>query len=213
MRKLAALALFLCIAMVRSLGQDVVAKGDAKKTQKVENASTQTAAGKVPGAGQTLKPREPVTTEIYADEAFFDSSKSIGTFKGHVKVIDPRFNLQSDKLTIYVRKGENQGLEKAVAEGNVGVVRDRVDPNGGAPTRSVGRAETATYINATGDMELRGTPRVQQGVNIHIATSPDTVMIVNQNGQLTTHGPSRTDIRQEPNSADGEKKAERPPGQ
>jgi hypothetical protein len=54
---------------------------------------------------------------------------------------------------------------------------------------------------------------VQQGVNTHVATSLDTVMIINQNGQLTTHGPSRTEIRQEPNNANGEKKTEAPPGQ
>ena len=49
-----------------------------------------------------------------------------------------------------------------------------------------------------GNVELTGKPRVQQGVNMHIATSPDTVMILNQEGQLTTRGPSRTEIRQEP---------------
>jgi hypothetical protein len=51
---------------------------------------------------------------------------------------------------------------------------------------------------------LHGTPRVQEGVNTHIATSPDTVMVVNQNGQLTTHGPSRTEIRQEPKTDETE---------
>jgi hypothetical protein len=39
-------------------------------------------------------------------------------------------------------------------------------------------------------------------MNTHIATSPDTVMVVNQNGQLTTHGASRTEIRQEPKTDD-----------
>jgi len=141
---------------------------------------------------------EPITTEIYADNAFFDSNKNIGIFSGHVKVADPRFTLQAEKLTVYITKGENQGLEKAVAEGNVAVVRDRPDPNGGPPTRAVGRSDQATYVATTGNVELRGTPRVQEGVNTHIATSPDTVMVVNQNGQLTTHGPSRTEIRQEP---------------
>jgi lipopolysaccharide transport protein LptA len=140
----------------------------------------------------------PTTTEIFADEAFFDSTKSMGTFTGRVKVTDPRFNLQSDKLTVFISKGENQGLEKAVAEGNVGVVRDRPDPNGGPPTRAVGRSDIATYVAATGNVELKGTPRVQQGENTHVATSPDTIMIINQSGQLTTHGPSRTDIRQQP---------------
>jgi lipopolysaccharide transport protein LptA len=151
-----------------------------------------------------LESNEPTTTEIYADEAFFDSTKNMGIFSGRVKVTDPRFNLQSDKLTVFITKGENQGLERAIAEGNVGLVRDRPDSNGGPPTRAVGRADKATYTAATGDVELRGTPRVQEGPNMHVATSPDTVMIINQNSQLTTHGPSRTEIRQE--SKDEEKK-------
>lgn len=150
----------------------------------------------------TPKSNEPITTEIYADDAFFDSNKNQGIFSGHVKVADPRFTLQAEKLTVYITKGENQGLDKAVAQGNVAVVRDRPDPNGGPPTRAVGRADEATYLANTGDVELRGTPRVQEGVNTHIATSPDTVMVVNQKGQLTTRGPSRTEIRQEPKADD-----------
>jgi len=149
-------------------------------------------------AGDASRANEPTTTEIYADEAFFDSNQNMGIFTGHVKVTDPRFNLQSQKLTVFISKGENQGLQKAIAEGDVAMVRDRPDPNGGPPTRSVGRSNKATYVAATGDVELTGTPRVQEGVNTHIATSPDTVMTVNQNGQLTTHGPSRTEIRQQP---------------
>ena len=155
-----------------------------------------------PAANNSLPPvtktNEPTTTEIYANEAFFDSNKNMGIFSGSVKVIDPRFNLQSDKLTVFISKGEKQGLEKAIAEGNVGLVRDRPDPNGGPPTRAVGRSDKATYIAATGDVELVGTPRVQEGANVHVATSPDTVMVINQNGQLKTHGPSRTDILQPP---------------
>ena len=153
-----------------------------------------------------LNTNEPTTTEIYADEAFFDSTKNMGIFSGRVKVTDPRFNLQSDKLTVFITKGENQGLEKAIAEGNVGLVRDRPDPNGGPPTRAVGRADKATYTAATGDVELKGNPRVQEGQNMHVATSPDTVMIINQNSQLRTHGPSRTEIRQEPNSDQAKEK-------
>ena len=53
---------------------------------------------------------------------------------------------------------------------------------------------------------------MQQGLNTHIATSPDTVMVINQSGELTTHGPSRTDIRQQPKAekegeGSGEKEA------
>ncbi len=170
----------------------------AKTEKKPGDKDGQSPLNKLMGDGKTPGSNEPTTTEIFSDEAFFDSGKSMGIFSGHVKVTDPRFNLQSDKLTVYISKGENQGLEKAVAEGNVGVVRDRPDPNGGPPTRAVGRSDTATYLTSTGDVELKGTPRVQQGENTHIATTPETVMIINQNGQLTTHGPSRTDIRQQP---------------
>jgi lipopolysaccharide transport protein LptA len=153
---------------------------------------------------------QPTTTEIYADEAFFDSTKNMGIFSGRVKVVDPRFNLQSDKLTVFITKGQNQSLEKAVAEGNVGLVRDRPDPNGGSPTRAVGRADKATYTANNGDVELVGTPRVQEGPNLHVATSPDTVMIVSQNSQLRTHGPSRTEIVQQP---DQDKKGQAKPSQ
>jgi lipopolysaccharide transport protein LptA len=153
---------------------------------------------------------QPTTTEIYADEAFFDSTKNMGIFSGRVKVVDPRFNLQSDKLTVFITKGQNQSLEKAIAEGNVGLVRDRPDPNGGSPTRAVGRADKATYTANNGDVELVGTPRVQEGPNLHVATSPDTVMIVSQNSQLRTHGPSRTEIVQQP---DQDKKGQAKPSQ
>ncbi len=140
----------------------------------------------------------PTTTEIYSDEAFFDSTKNMGIFSGRVKVLDPRFNLQADKLTVFITKGENQSMEKAIAEGNVGLVRDRPAANGGVPTRAVGRSDKATYTAATGDVELVGTPRVQDGPNMHVATSPDTVMVISQNSQLRTHGPSRTEIVQQP---------------
>ncbi|MDQ2824257.1 MAG: hypothetical protein M3R29_02290 [Verrucomicrobiota bacterium] len=172
----------------------------SKKMEKAaadKPAKEKSATNKLLGL-DAAKSNEPITTEIFADEAFFDSIKSMGVFSGRVKVTDPRFNLQSDKLTVFIRKGESQGLEKALAEGNVGVVRDRSNPDGGPPTRAVGRSEKAVYTAATGDVEMTGTPRVQQGLNTHVATSPDTVMVINQSGQLTTHGPSRTDIRQEP---------------
>jgi len=141
---------------------------------------------------------KPIVTEIYADEASFDSENYIGVFSGHVIVNDPRFNIQSDKLTIYLSKGDSRGLERAVAEGNVGVVREQPDPKGGPATRSIGRAESAVYTTKDGNVELKGSPRVQSGLNTHAATSPDTIMVINQSGQLLTRGPSRTEIRQDP---------------
>ena len=222
------------LALLTGLADDVIgqeAKVSTTASAAPRKESKQSGAKSEPGSSPKAKGMDlnagvtgPITTEIYADEAFFDSNKNVGIFRGHVKLNDPRFNLQSDKLTAFISKAQTrqttptptvqpdqsgqtgepgqpaqgQGLEKAIAEGNVALVRDRPDPNGGPPSHAVGRAETATYVAATGDVELKGSPRVQQGLNTHIGTSPDTVMVINQNGQLTTHGPSRTEIRQEP---------------
>ncbi len=202
MRRLLAVGVIIWSIIALSRAQLAVSPAESSPATKTAEKTAPEKAGK-PGAanffGAKTQSNEPTTTEIYADEAFFDSNKSIGIFSSHVKVIDPRFNLQSDKLTVYISKGENQKLEKTIAEGNVAVVRDRPDPNGGPSTRSVGRSDKAIYTAATGDVELSGTPRVQEGLNTHLATSPDTVMVINQNGQLHTHGPSRTEIRQQPN--------------
>src|SRR5881296_1589313 len=220
MKKLLMLMLFVTIGAAGRLQAQIPAATAPKTSatapeKKAKKKAASEKQDKSPGEnlfGTGLQSNEPTTTEIYADEAFFDSTKNMGIFSGRVKVVDPRFNLQSDKLTVFITKGQNQSLEKAVAEGNVGLVRDRPDPNGGPPTHAVGRADKAIYTAATGDVELRGTPRVQQGPNMHVATSPDTVMIINQNSQLTTHGPSRTQIRQQPKEeTKGETKPAKPP--
>jgi lipopolysaccharide transport protein LptA len=219
MKKLLMLMLFVTIGAAGRL-QGQIPAASAPKTsatavpeKKAKKKTASDKQDKSPAAnlfGTGLQSNEPTTTEIYADEAFFDSTKNMGIFSGRVKVIDPRFNLQSDKLTVFITKGQNQSLEKAIADGNVGLVRERPNPSGGPPTRAIGRADKATYVAATGDVELRGTPRVQEGLNMHVATSPDTVMVINQNSQLTTHGPSRTEIRQQPNE---EKKVTATPAQ
>src|SRR5437867_7622905 len=223
MKKLLMLMLFVTIGVAERLqSQSPVASAPktpatAPEKKAKKTASEKKAAGqkqdKSPAEnlfGTGLQSNEPTTTEIYADEAFFDSTKNMGIFSGRVKVVDPRFNLQSDKLTVFITKGQNQSLEKAIAEGNVGLVRDRPDPKGGPPTRAVGRSDKATYTATTGDVELMGTPRVQEGPNLHVATSPDTVMVVSQNSQLRTHGPSRTEIVQQPND---QKKGQASPSQ
>lgn len=164
-----------------------------------------------PGKSPAEKPKdsksatastEPIITEIYADQTVFDSGQSIGIFTGHVVVTDPRFKIQGDKLTIFISKKQNEGFEKAIVEGNVGVVRDRPSETpGGPPDRMVGRSDKAVYTAKDGRFELTGNPRVQRGLNIHVATSPETIMILNEKGQLETQGPSRTEIRQDPNTA------------
>src|SRR4030095_16012011 len=196
MKKLGVLVFFIACAIgARSDGQiaatpagspalakkaEKPAKDKAKnKDKKKEDKSSDTNLFGSSPAG--LQSNQPTTTEIYSDEAFFDSTKNMGIFSGRVKVVDPRFNLRSDKLTVFITKGQNQSLEKAVAEGNGGIVRDRPDPKGGPPTRAVGRADKATYTAANGDVELVGTPRVQEGPTLHAAARPNPPSALTRN--------------------------------
>lgn len=197
--KTAAVYVLIAIALGFSpvLAQDATAPRAASPTpaQPAESDPLKNAFG---GNLGNTTPTGPITTEIYANEAFFDSAKYIGVFTGRVIVNDPRFNLQADKLTVYLSKGDTSGLERAVAEGNVGVIREAPGEQGAPATKSVGRADMAIYTAKDGNVELKGNPRLQSGTNTHIAMSPDTVMVINQNGQLQTRGASRTEIRQEP---------------
>jgi lipopolysaccharide transport protein LptA len=211
MRKLPAVCAILCLV---ALGGTALGQGSAppslssrlkpdaspSPTPKEVKPIAEKSATPQPKPGESPSPGQEIVTEIYADKAIFESTKSIGVFTGHIIVIDPRFQIQGDKLTIYMSKKEGEGLDKAVVEGNVGVVRDRADPAGGPPSRMVGRSDKAVYTAKTGFFELTGNPRVQQGLNIHVATSPDTVMVLNDKGELQTTGPSRTEIRQPPKS-------------
>lgn len=197
--------LVCALLLLGCAARESLAQGSAPAALSSPNKPAPAAAGKKADplkkaiSGNLLAPtNEPITTEIYANEADFNSKEYIGTFSGQVIVKDPRFSLQADKLIVYLARGKEQGLERAIAEGNVAVVREAPGENGGAPVRSVGRADRAVYTAKDGNVELTGTPRMQSGLNSHVATSPDTVMIINQSGQLTTRGPSRTELRQEP---------------
>jgi OstA-like protein. len=216
MKRVVASVLFMvCVISAGSPGQTAAPRAGSPSATKAEKSAKAKPKNKdkkkddkssgtnLFGPGAAGEANGPTTTEIYSDDAFFDSTKNMGIFSGRVKVVDPRFNLQSDKLTVFITKGENQSLEKAIAEGNVGLVRERPAANGGPPTRAVGRCDKAIYTAATGDVELTGTPRVQEGPNLHVATSPDTVMVISQNSELRTHGPSRTEIVQQPKEEPG----------
>ena len=177
-------------------------ESSASPTPKAVKVSPEKSAPDKPNSAVSPAPAaEQIVTEIYADKAVFESSKSIGVFTGHIIVIDPRFQIQGDKLTIYLSNKQSEGgLDKAIVEGNVGVVRERPDPAGGPPSKMVGRSDKAVYTAKNGNFELTGNPRVQQGLNTHVATSPETVMVLNEKGELQTNGPSRTEIRQPPKS-------------
>jgi len=121
MKRLVAVAVMICGMTAQLWAQLAVSPAESgTPTNEAEKTATEkedkSGANKFLGPSNKMQSNEPTTTEIDADEAFFDSNKSIGIFSGHVKVIDPRFNLQSDKLTVYISKGENQKLETETLE-------------------------------------------------------------------------------------------------
>ncbi len=94
-------------------------------------------------------------------------------------------------------KKKSGGLEKAIAESTsdrrVVITQDKTEADN-TVTKSVGTADKATYDAVTGDIVLTGTPEVQQGINRVIATSPNTVMILNRDGRMKAIGPHKTII-------------------
>ena len=92
--------------------------------------------------------------------------------------------------------GSSGGIDHAIAEGHVIIVQERAATPGAEAKRSVGRAEWANFDNKTGDMVLKGNPRVEQNENTHTATSPNTIMTLSRDNSLKTVGSSRTIITQ-----------------
>ena len=89
----------------------------------------------------------------------------------------------------------SNGLDHAVAKGHVIIIQKH------APTKadeeekvSVGRSDTAEYDSKSGDMTLRGMPKVEQNGDSHEALSRSTYMVLHSDNSLDTHGPSSTHI-------------------
>jgi lipopolysaccharide transport protein LptA len=148
------------------------------------------------GMLQKDRPKNAKTEITCKDEATFDNESGIATFVTGVFVKDPQFNLYCDKLTVYLNK-DRKGIDRAEASGKVVIVQENKNDKGGVD-KSIGRGERAVFTPATGKAVLTGMPQLQQGINNHIATSPETVMTLMRDGQLQTEGPSRTSIVEAP---------------
>src|SRR5213595_940658 len=130
MKKLAVFVwLITCAVGGRSLGQIAAAPAGspapvkkaekpakAKDKQKEDKSSAANLFGSSPAGIQS---DQPTTTEIYSDEAFFDSTKNMGIFSGRVKVVDPRFNLQSDKLQCSLQRDKTRAWRKPSQKGTL----------------------------------------------------------------------------------------------
>ena len=171
------------------------------------------AAGQPPApSGNAL-----VTTITAQKRLLLDSQGKEATFWGEVKVVDSRFSLACEKLTVFFRdngapakSGEEKeargagvgGLEKAVAEGDVIIFQEKVNERGEVE-RSVGRSQKAVYDTKTGNIALSGWPQVEQKQNTIVAMEEGTVILLNQKGTLEVLGHSKSVLRSTTGSENG----------
>jgi len=161
-------------------------------------------------------------TEITALEATFDQKTREAVFIGDVVVKDPEFTVTCDRLTAFLKQQKNGanaapvaadppptnqpsaaeakggGLDHAIAEaakGNEVIIQQDKFEADGTITKNIGRSKKATFDSKTGDIVLTGSPSVQQGINLCIAQSEDTVMTLNRNGRMKVEGPHTTKIK------------------
>lgn len=196
--------------------RDSVAKPSLEKSPKTAKAPNSSISS----------PKPEGATEITAQKRLvFDPKESKAIFTGDVVVVDPRFNLNCETLTAFIKKTEPKtqprnttkeelaaaktetaasssspsltpkssgGLEKAIAEGDVVIVQERVNEQGEVE-KSVGRAQRAVYESTTDTISLYGWPRVDQEHkrNSIVSTAADTVMTMSKKGDVDIQGPMK----------------------
>ncbi|MGF1656416.1 MAG: LptA/OstA family protein [Verrucomicrobiales bacterium] len=171
--------------------QESAAAGTAEPAPTPPPAGTAPAAeatpASTPATGDEEKKASP--TEIRADdEVEFINEEKKAIFRGNVRVRDPEFFLTSDELTVFLEE-QGGGMSRAVATGNVRILKVRVEDGKRKVARGIGRH--LDYDATTGRAVLTGRPQVQEGFNLHIAEDDSTVMILNRDGRLTTEGKAR----------------------
>jgi hypothetical protein len=144
------------------------------------------------GGLQKNRPKDAKTEITCKEESTFDNATGIATFIKSVFVKDVQFNLYCDKLTVYMNK-DRKGIERAEADGNVVIVQESTNDKG-ETTKSIGRAGHMVVVPDKNEATLSIWPQLQQGINNHVSTDKNTVMVLSRDGRLNTTGPSKTVI-------------------
>lgn len=194
----------------------------SEKTKQPPAAAAQPAAkAKAQSAVRAPDNAANVTTITAKKRLLLDAKGYEATFLGEVKVVDPRFSLNCEKLVAYLKrpgteikpgaapgpaspvesvpgagaeKTSGGGVEKAVAEGDVIIVQDKLNDKGEIE-RSIGRAQKAVYDASSGNISLSGWPQVEQKQNTIVAMEESTVIILNSKGSLDVVGHSKSVLR------------------
>ena len=116
-------------------------------------------------------------------------------FEGNVSVVDPGFDLFSEKLTAYVSPFTNKGvINKAVALGTenekVQVQRRSLDGE-----VQLGKAGKVTFLGDTEDMVLDDWPEIRLNEHSSVATRRDAQIILKKDGSVVSRGVGTKIIR------------------
>lgn len=213
-----------CVCLLAApfaLGQSGEESGAGRPTQPAQSVRTPVKTvpeGRRPGGGASAPGASgnvSFTTITAQKRLLLDSQAKEATFWGDVKVVDPRFSLACEKLTVFfrdktgtappiegrdVKEGkelETPGegaLDRVVAEGDVVVFQEKTNDRGEVE-RSVGRAQKAAYDAKTGTISLFGWPQVEQKQNTIVAMEESTVIHLNRKGTLEVMGHSKSVLR------------------
>jgi lipopolysaccharide export system protein LptA len=95
-------------------------------------------------------------------------------------------------------EGGGGGIEKAIAEGNVTIVQDKVDATG-KKQRYFGKARRAVFDTDKRTCVLYGWPQISQSLDGNlgkrvVATQESTIITLDQAGSIKVEGPQKTTL-------------------
>jgi hypothetical protein len=143
------------------------------------------------------RPKGAQTEITCIGETTFDNIAHLATFSArpgtNVLVKDPQFTLYCQELKVFLKDDGTRGIKFIEATGKVIIIQEGVNDKG-ETVKSTGNGEKALIDPQTEALTLLGWPRIQQGINTHIAIEEGTIMILHRQGRLETTGGVKTTI-------------------
>jgi lipopolysaccharide transport protein LptA len=121
-------------------------------------------------------------TTITSDALTFDYKRSIATFEGNVKVVDPQMKMDADKLTLLL--DSTNSIKSITATGRVKIVQ----------MDKTATCSSAVYVAKTGEVTLKGNVVViRAGESLQ---SEEVIFWVNED-RMKCPGQSKLSISQD----------------
>ncbi len=209
---------------------DLLQAIEALDTMDVEIAADPAGPHKAQASDKSNPAQGP--TVITASDTEFNQAEHKAVFQNKVELVNSTINMLCDKLTAYMRNHEGKGaaaqpaapapavrargnkfalatvpdgggaLEKAVGEGSVAVMQDKVDESGKLQ-RTIGHGKKVVYDALSGKVTLTGNPDMAQGDNLCVSLDESTVIVLRKDGHMEVSGPHKTVIRESPPEKQG----------